>query len=418
MLSTPVMTVDEVLAAIAREVKPLPTVRLPLAQAAGLTLAAPVCTDIDSPPFNKALMDGYAMRAGDCSSPGARLNLIGGVAAGQMPARALACGEAMQISTGAPLPPGADAVVMVEETELSADGRSVLIRQAAEPDQHLLRQGSESRAGDTVLSAGTLLDPAQVAAAAAAGAGDVEVHRRPRVGVLVTGDELAPFGRRPEGGQIRDANAPCLLALAHCRACETADLGIATDTREALTARLRPALGLGGRADAPKPDVICISGGVSMGPYDHVPEVLAELGVRLVVRKVAIRPGKPMVFGVAPDGQLLFGLPGNPVSTFVTFVLFVRAAIDGLQGRPITLPPTVVVTLTGAVPATGWRTEFIPASLEFAADGTWRATATRWQGSSDVFALARSNGLLIRQPNALALPAGSTLPAIPLSFAV
>ncbi len=400
---TALTPISEALAAIERAVHRLPVTRLPLEQAAGLTLATGIVCDIDYPPFDKAMMDGFAVRAADCRGAGTTLRVTGELAAGQVAADELLTGDAVRINTGAPLPPGADAVVVIEHVELYDDGLRMSTPDTPSPGTHVARRGSDVRAGAIVLEAGTRLGPAQVAAAAAAGAAQVEVYRRPRMAVLVTGDELVPIGKRPTGAQIRNSNGPALAALARQAGCEVIDLGIAGDDRAQLADKVAAGL---------QADVLCISGGVSMGQHDYVPEVLEQAGVRFDVRKVAIRPGKPIIIGVGPAGQMVFGLPGNPVSSFVCFLVFVRAAVAGLQGRAVTMPPMLSVTLDAPLPAAGQRTEFLPAQLTAGTNGEWRASPTRWQGSGDLFGLARSNGLLVREVNAPAAEAGVKVPAI------
>lgn len=389
--------ISDTLEIIGRYVRPLDTCVVPLDQALGLTLAGSIQCDIDYPPFDKAMMDGFAVRAMDCQSPGTSLHIAGEIPAGGQADREVASGQAVRINTGAPLPPGADAVVMIEHAEISPDGQSVVIRDSVRPGQHIARRGVDIRAGDVVLAAGTHIGPAQIAALAAAGAGQVEVCRRPRVAVLVTGDELVDISTQPGPGQIRNSNGPCLLALARQAGCEVVDLGVVGDDRPRLAERLREGLAA---------DVLCITGGMSMGQHDYVPGVLAEVGVRLEVQKIAIKPGKPTAFGVGPAGQLIFGLPGNPVSCFVGFTVFVRAALAGLQGREVAPPPTIPAALECPLRPAGARAEYIPACLRPDEAGGWRVSPVRWQGSGDPFGLARANGLIVRAADAPGLEAG------------
>ncbi len=403
----PLATVSDALSVIARHAGALPSVRLPLAEAGGLTLAEPVVTDTDYPPFDRAIRDGFAVRSSDCAGGRTTLRIVGELLAGQVAEQALSPGEAVVINTGAPMPPGADAVVKVEHTERSADGEWMTTDQAPGPGQYVDARAGQVRAGEVVLEAGVRLGPAQVAAAAAAGAAEVVVHRRCRLAIVVTGDELIPVAERPVGGQIRNCNGLCLVGLAREAGCEVIDLGVAGDTKTLLAAKV---------AEALTADVACISGGVSMGDRDYVPAVLADAGVRFKVQKVAIKPGRPMVFGIGPAGQVVFGLPGNPVSCFVCFLMFVQAALAAMQGRAVSLPPDVRAVLTEPLPAAGERKEYVPGRLVRDEAGGWQAAPTPWQGSGDPFGLARANGLLVRERHAPAARVGCCLPVIPLDW--
>lgn len=397
-------SIADVLAAIARYARPLAAIELPLPESRGLTLAEAVLSDLDSPPFDKAMMDGFAVRAEDCQQPPATLRVVGEVLAGALPQRPVGTGEAIRINTGAAMPAGADAVVMVERTELSADGRQVIVNEKLAPGRHVAARGVDIRAGEVILEAGTRVGAAPIAALAAGGATAVRVYRRPRLAVLVTGDELVDPAVQPVGAQIRNSNGPCLLALAREAGCEVVDLGVVGDDKEELSRRIRQGLSA---------DVLCVTGGMSMGQRDYVPEALTEAGVRLEVQKISIKPGKPTAFGVGPAGQLVFGLPGNPVSCYVCFVVLVRAALAALQGREAGLPPTIPAVLEGGLRPAGSRAEYIPAHLEGDAHGHWRVRPARWQGSGDPFGLGRSNGLIVREAGAPAAQAGSLVRVVP-----
>jgi molybdopterin molybdotransferase len=317
----------------------------------GRVLAEPAVAAVSLPPWDNSAMDGYAIRAADVAGASgddpARLAVVGEVAAGVAPSRAVRAGEAIRIATGAPMPPDADAVVPVEMTSpvdgegrVGARGRdatgplpvAVLIDLPARPGANVRLAGSDLHAGDRLLDAGTALGPAQIALLAGASIGRVGVHRRPKVGVLATGDELQPAGTDLGPAAIPDANGPGLRALVVRGGADALDLGVARDTRADVLARLRHGLAEGC-------DAIVVSGGVSVGPYDVVRAAFEELG-RVDLWRVAVQPGKPFALatvGRAGDGGgrpvLFFGLPGNPVSGFVTFELFVRPAIRALAGR-------------------------------------------------------------------------------------
>jgi molybdopterin molybdotransferase len=224
--------------------------------------------------------------------------------------------------------------------------------------------------------------------------------------VLVTGDELVPVEARPSGGQIRNSNGPCLRALAAEAGCEVIDLGVVGDDRSLLAARV---------GDGLQADVLCITGGMSMGQHDYVPEVLAGFGVRTEVQKIAIKPGKPALFGVGSRDQIVFGLPGNPVSCLVCFLIVVRAALSAMQGRAA-MPGMVAATVTAPLPATRGREEYLPARLEQTSRAAWSVTPVRWGGSGDPFGAAAANGLLVRDANAPAAEAGAMVPVVPLEW--
>ncbi|MCI0346944.1 MAG: molybdopterin molybdotransferase MoeA [Chloroflexi bacterium] len=328
---------------------PLEPQVLPVEAALGRVLAAPVSAALTLPPWDNSAMDGYALVAADVSDASEaapiRLSVAGEVTAGVAATTAVSSGRVVRIATGAPLPAGADAVVPVEATTpLDSDGSAgsrgrdatgplpaaVLVHEATPAGANVRRAGSDVSEGDIVLQAGVAISPRAVAVIAGSGTANVSVHRRPRVAILATGDEIRSPGEPLGGAGIPDANGPGLRALATAAGAEVIDLGIARDDLEDATARLRSAMARGA-------DAIVVSGGVSVGPFDVVKLAFESIG-RIELWRVAVQPGKPFVFGTAPraDGGppvLLFGLPGNPVSTFVTFELFVRPAVARLAGR-------------------------------------------------------------------------------------
>jgi molybdopterin molybdotransferase len=307
---------------------PLPPRTVRRDRASGCVLAAEVRATEDVPPFANTAMDGYAVRAADVAGAPVTLPVVGEVAAGHPASRALRPGEAMRIFTGAPVPAGADAIVMVERTERRDEGAAVEVRQSVEAGSHIRGAGDDLRAGERLFAAGDALSAAHLGVLASLGIEDVTVHPRPRVGVLSTGDELVD-GRGPLApGQIRDSNRPTLLALVAQAGFEPVDLGRAPDDEGAITA----ALGHGVSAC----DAVLSSGGVSMGDTDLVKVVLDKLG-DMRWMQVSIRPAKPLAFGVVGDGRRsvpVFGLPGNPVSSMVSFELFARPGIRRLAGHP------------------------------------------------------------------------------------
>ena len=392
--------VDEARERILAAVAPLPAVDVPLGDALGLVLAADVAADADLPPFANSAMDGFAVRALDTAGAGeetpVRLTVVGQAPAGYAPAIAVEPGTAVRIMTGAPLPSGADAVVRFEATdEADHPGRhagtrpnrldAVAIRRAAQPGENIRPPGEDLRAGETVLRAGTRLHPAAIGLLAALGRERVRIHRRPRVAVLATGDEVCPLDQEPRPGQIRDSNGPMVAAFVAACGGEPAPLGIARDDRGDLRARLDAA----GEAGV---DLILTTGGVSIGDYDLVKDVLRETG-RVDLWQVRLKPGKPLAFGRIGDRPLL-GLPGNPVAAAVAFVEFARPAILRLLGRRDLDLPTVQARLRDSVDNRGGRRHYVRVHVEVGADG-WEARLAGPPGAGLLGSLARANGLLV-----------------------
>ncbi len=328
--------------------------RRSLAAAVGLRLAEELAADRDYPAFRKSLMDGYAVRAADVAAPPVTLRIVGEIAAGGLPDKALAAGETMAIMTEAPLPDGADAIVPVEETEKSADGASVRILGPAQASRFTAERGSDCPAGRIVLQRGARLGPAQIAVAASVGAAEVNVFARPRVAVLATGDELVGVNETPGPSRIRNCNSPMLVGLLQRLECEVTDLGVARDEIETLRNSLHAGLTF---------DALFVTGGMSMGEYDYVPRLLGELGVDLRITKLRIKPGKPFVFGVserAGSRSFVFGLPGNPVSGFVCVVRLASRLLARLGGGAVE-EHWLTGRLEGGLPANGPREFYQPA---------------------------------------------------------
>ncbi|TMF81760.1 MAG: molybdopterin molybdotransferase MoeA [Chloroflexi bacterium] len=318
------MSADDALARVLGGVPTLPAVETPLLDALGLVLAEDIAADRDVPPFRNSAMDGYAVRGDDVASAPVELRVVGEVAAGGFPDRTVGPGEAMRIMTGAPMPEGADTVVRVEDTDNASDLVTIT---AATPKGMATRQaGEDLRKGETILTNGTVLRPAEIGLLASVGRARVRVRKRPRVAVFSTGDEIvdldAPLGR----GQIRDSNRYTLASAVRAAGAEPWVRGIVRDSPEALRAALREGIAA---------DAIVTSGGVSVGDHDHLKPVLSELGT-IDFWAIAIRPGRPLAFGELKDGDRrvpIFGLPGNTVSALLTFEIFVRPALLRMQGR-------------------------------------------------------------------------------------
>ncbi len=390
------LTVNEALQAVLQHAAPLPPRAYRLADALGCMLAEDVAADLDLPPFVKALVDGYAVRAGDLENGAARLTIGEEISAGRIPTRPLAQREAAVIMTGAPMPEGADLVVMVERTR--RDGPFVVIDDpSATIGRNLMPRGQEMKTGEVVVARGERLNPSRLGVLASVGRSRVAIVPRPRVAVVSTGDELVEPDEMPGPGQIRNSNATMLRALATEYGARVDVLPIAPDEPSALRAILARGLAA---------DVMLITGGVSAGNRDFVPSALEELGVSRVFHKVRLKPGKPLWFGVGPDragektGPLVFGLPGNPVSGIVGFVLFVRPALEILSGRPASADPTVPARLATSFVHAGDRPTYHPARrLVPAAEGEPLAVEPlTWSGSADLRTVGRADGFAVFPP--------------------
>jgi molybdopterin molybdotransferase len=343
-------------------------------------LAEDVASDLDMPPFDKALMDGYALRTADLLETGAILTVVEEIPAGQTPQKKVGVGQAARIMTGAAMPAGADAVVMIERTELLEGQRVRIHERPAKAGQNILPRGREMRSGETVLAAGAVLRPQEFGLLATVGKATFSIYRQPRVALLSTGDEVVEPPGMPGPGQIRNSNASMLMAQIARAGGLPFYLGIARDTLESL----RPLVIQGLTADC-----FLLSGGVSAGKFDLVPGVLQELGVEPIFHKVAMKPGKPFYFGVRGE-TLVFGLPGNPVSSLVGFELFVRPSIRVARGCQQPGPRLLNARLATDYIYKTDRPTYHPAHLE-AADNGFRVTPVPWFGSPDLRAVTQAN---------------------------
>ena len=371
---------------------------MPLAEACGRVAAQDAVSLVDLPPFDRSAMDGYAVRAADTAGP---MRLAGEIAAGEVWPGTLEAGCALAITTGAALPPGADAILRVEDAQL--DDHAVL--RAVAPLRaglHVRFAGEDVARGDVLAAAGAVLTVQRVTALASAGVGSVAVVRRPVVHVLATGTELLEVGAPAQPGRIHESNRLTLDLLARDAGGEVVVHPVVPDDREATRRAIEA--GLAG-------DVLLITGGVSVGPHDHVKPALEAAGVQEVFWRVRLKPGKPLWFGHR-DRTLVFGLPGNPLSTVACFLLFAGPALRRLQGERDAGPRFVPARLT--VPASGadGRTTLLTARFEHAADGVLEATPTEQQGSHLTGALAASDGFAVVDG---AVAAGARVDALLLS---
>ncbi len=356
---------------------PRATEQVRVGEALGFVLAQEIKTDREYPPFNRATRDGYAVFASDARA-GATLKCTGEIKAGDRVTKELWAETCVQIMTGAAVPSGADAVVMLEHTK--RDGDEVRFERAAVAGQNFIPRGSEARAGQTLLSPGMRLGYAELALAAQVGAAELKCASKPRVAILSTGDEIVPVDSIPGRFQIRNSNSISLAAQVRLSGGKPVLLGNAMDREDDLSSKIRRGL---------QEDLLVLSGGVSMGKYDLVEKVLEEMKTEFYFDAVAIRPGKPAVFGKCGE-KFIFGLPGNPVSTMVTFELFVAPAIDLLAGADPRDLPIVEARLGEALDEKTGVTHFLPARME--GQGVDREVKPlKWQGSGDVSALAKAN---------------------------
>lgn len=363
----------------------------------GTVLAEDIISDVDSPPFDKALMDGYAVRVADMTGKGVGLEVIEEVTAGQTPKRPIRPGQATRIMTGAPIPEGADVVVPFEQTQCN-DMRVELQTGPMDPGKNIMARGREMRRGEKVLEAGTLLRPVELGILAAVGRVSARVNGRPRVAILSTGDEIVEAPTVPGPGQIRNSNGPMLTSLAQRAGGLPNYLGNAPDRLEVLQSMVVEGL---------KHDVLILCGGVSAGKLDLVPGALREGGVTAHFHKVAMKPGKPVFFGTRGK-TLVFGLPGNPVASFVCFELFIHPAMRRLRGLAEAGPRFVDASCGEAFSHHTDRPTYHPARLE--ADGAgWRVRRVPWFGSPDLRSLAAANGLMLLPVGSHQFPAGHVL---------
>lgn len=391
-----------------------PVESVPLGAARGRVLAEDLHADRDYPPFHRSTRDGFAVRAADVVQVPAVLEVAGMARAGSPFTSAVGPGCAVEIMTGAPLPEGMDAVLMVEYTRELESGtsdagavRRVEISRSVRRLENVVCRASEAPAGSRVLPLGRHLGPGEIGLAAALGRASLNVFARPRVAILPTGDEVVPVERQPAWFEIRNSNAQALVAQVEAAGGLPCLLGIAPDRKDALRALIEQGLGC---------DLLVLSGGISVGKFDFVAEILADVGAEFYVQGVAIRPGKPLAFGRARD-RFFFGLPGNPVSTFVTFELFVRPAIALLGGAGFQPAVFLKARLAKPVQQKTGLSVFMPARVtrdSSAADPVVELVG--WQGSGDLVGLAEANCFLALRADQTAAAAGDWVDVLPKSW--
>jgi molybdopterin molybdotransferase len=398
------LSVEDALRRILDSVAPTPAETIMLEDARGRVLAEPLSALVTQPPFNASAMDGYAVRGADLAGNVPKLTIIGEAAAGHPFEGSVGPGQAVRIFTGAPVPEGADAIVIQEDAE--RDGDMVLIRDGNVETGHIRKQGFDFREGTKMLAPGRRFGPREISLAAAMGHRAIAVRRRPRIAILSTGDELVPPGARPGPGQIIASNHLGIGAMCEAAGAESLQLGIARDTRADLDAHIAKAAGA---------DVIVTSGGASVGDHDLVAPALQDRGMTLSFWKIAMRPGKPLMFGALGATRVL-GLPGNPVSSLICGRLFLVPLIRALLGQPAGLDRPSQARLAVPLDANGPREHYMRAVLQSGPNGPPLVTPVRSQDSSLLSPLAEADCLLIRPIRAPAAPKGTPVPILPLDF--
>jgi molybdopterin molybdotransferase len=399
------ISVDEAIDRILAKVPDLGTESVPLAEGHGRVLAAPISAAHSQPPFDSSAMDGYAVHAEDVV-PGASLRVAGTAQAGQRFVGMMAKGQCVRIFTGAPLPIGADAVIMQEDAR--QDGAMVKFVHKVVPGDNIRRRGMDFQSGDELLPAGLVLTPAALALAAAANKTTLEVARKPVIAVMATGDELVRPGTALGQDQIVASNSYSIFAQLRQDAADILDLGIVPDDKTEIELQLLRAVDTG-------VDVIITTGGASVGERDYVQEVLVNLGVDLEFWKIAMRPGKPLMFGTRGK-TMIFGLPGNPVSAFVTSTVIVQPGIRAMGRHPAPRHPVFLAPLTAPIPPNGQRRHFLRGQLDITESGFLTVTPIAETDSSHLSSLARADCLIVQPENDRGRQAETLVPVMPLGW--
>ncbi len=403
---TDLLPVEKALSIVLKAAPVLPFERVGLDDALGRYLQEEIRSAHDYPDFDKSMMDGYAVIAADLQDLRRPLRVVQEIPAGTDPARLrpIVPGTAARIMTGAPIPPGADAVLMVEETEpVESDPQAVRPKSTVRPGASLARRGADVRAGDVLLHSGDFIGPGEIGVLAACGRARVTVGGRPRLAVLATGDELVEPESAPGPGKIRNSNGPLLRALARRAGATVRYLGIASDDENALAGPIEDGL---------RDDLLVLSGGVSMGTHDLVGKTLRSHGVAIAFEKVAIKPGKPFTFG-RRGSSLVFACPGNPVSAYVIFLIFARAALRRMMGSPSPVPTAVRGVLRSPVHQRPGRTGYYQARVAWRS-GRLEVEVLPTSGSADFVSCARGNALAIAPMDVASLAAGASIDVLVL----
>ncbi|MBU6392885.1 MAG: molybdopterin molybdotransferase MoeA [Planctomycetota bacterium] len=395
------ISVDTAVKIVTDVTSPLPPKTVPFESALGLCLAQDVQSDIDMPPFNRSAMDGYAVIAEDTTTAPVELIVIENIAAGHMPQKKVSRGQASKIMTGAAVPEGADAVIKFEETEDLLVNNRVRVLRAVRKGINISKRGEDMQCGQTVLYKGMPLRPQEIGILAMAGKSRVDVFPAPTIGIISTGDELVDAESKPSVAQIRNSNGYSLAAQARRLKADVEILGIVKDTKDEISSAMRKGL---------RKDILILSGGVSMGEYDLVGDVMKDLETHIYFEKVALRPGKPVIFG-KKDKTFIFALPGNPVASFVTFELFIYPAIRKMMGFTTLHRAALKAPLETDVLVKRRRREYRPAFLRMK-DNAWQVSLLEWHGSADLLAATRANCLLIIREDAEKLSAGQLVDVI------
>ncbi|MEP6743053.1 MAG: gephyrin-like molybdotransferase Glp [bacterium] len=393
------ISIAEAIQIVKQQTRPLSPESVTLENALGRILAEDVVADCDLPPFDRSQMDGYAVRAADTSKTPAKLKIAGESAAGRGWHNEMKSGEAVRIMTGAPVPVGADSVQQVELTREFTGGSEVEILEAVAAGRSIVTRGSEIKKGQTVLRAGEKIGAGAVAVLASFGYANVKVGKRPRVAILATGSELVAADKTPGRDQIRDSNNFSIAAYAQLAGAIIERLPLAGDDIAQLKRQIADA--------AERWDIVVTSGGVSVGRYDFTKTVLKELDAEIFFERVALRPGKPAVFARLPNGTLVFGLPGNPVSVSVTFNLFARVAILKIQAAAETELEGATAILSKRIKPAKDRESYLPARLSTNDSAELIAEPLKWGGSSDFVAFAQATALIYIPASEDAVEAGT-----------
>ena len=395
------ISVDTAIEIITDVVEPLPAKTVPFEGSLWLCLAQDVQSDIDMPPFDRAAMDGYAVIAEDTDRAPVELIVIEDIAAGHMPTKKVLRGQASKIMTGAAVPEGAEAVVKFEETEDLPSNNRVKILRAIDKGRNISKMGEDMKVGQIVLHKGMHIRPQEIGVLATVGKSRVEAFPAPKVGIISTGTELVDVESTPSAAQIRNSNGYSLAAQARRLKADVELLGTVKDSKEEIYRIMHRGL---------QKDILILSGGVSMGEYDLVGDVMKDLNTQIYFEKVALRPGKPVIFG-KKDKTLIFALPGNPVASFVTFELFIYPAIRKMMGFSTLHRTTLKASLETEILVKRKRREYRPAFLRMQ-NNMWFVSPVEWHGSADLLSTTRANCLLIVREDAEKLAVGQLVDVI------